>query len=154
MGDIKRINDSQKKLQGHDRFVKNSPVTKPIARLWPVPAGLGDQGRAFYHRVGRVLVQAKVLTELDRDSFVLLASTLDTIHEATETLKAEGYTIAGTRGTAKTHPCISLRKNAVSDFLCLIGRFGLTPKDRSQIDLPVDSNPKDPARDFLFGGRK
>jgi P27 family predicted phage terminase small subunit len=154
MADVKRIPDAQKRLQGHSRFVKNSPEVKPINRLWPVPDHLEDHGKKFYHRVGAVLIKARLLTELDRDSFLLLASTLDTIHEATETLQRDGYTVPGTQGSLKAHPAISLKKNAVADFLTLCSKFGLTPKDRSQLDIPVDPNADDPARAFLFGGKQ
>jgi P27 family predicted phage terminase small subunit len=154
MGDIKRIKDSQKKLQGHGRFVKATPEIRPVARLWPVPDHLEDHGKKFYHRVGAVLIKARLLTELDRDSFILLASSVDTLHDATETLQRDGYTVPGTQGSVKAHPAISLKKNAVSDFLTLCSKFGLTPKDRSQIDIPVDPNADDPARAFLFGGKK
>jgi len=153
MADIRRISDDQKKLQGQSRFVKNVPALQPIGKLWPVPQTLGKEGRFFFGRIGRQLVSARVLTELDRDSFTLLALAVDIIWETSEILKDEGYTVAGPQQTVKTHPVVRVRKSAFSDYIVLCSKFGLSPKDRSQIDLPKDPNPSDPHREFLFGKR-
>jgi P27 family predicted phage terminase small subunit len=154
MARIKEIMNWQKKLQGHKRFVKNTPEVKPITRLWITPKFLNEQGREFWTEAGRVLVKAKGLTELDKQTFSMLAASYGTVAAADEALMREGYTVPGRGETVVKHPLVAVRKNAMSEFVTLAQRFGLTPYDRNKIDLPVDSNPQDKARLFLFGGNK
>jgi P27 family predicted phage terminase small subunit len=149
------VSDKQKKLQGHGRFVKNVPSTKPIQRLWPIPSGLKAPGKRLWKTVGRILVAAKALTDLDYESFSQLAFTYDSIHDLRKTLANEGWTTAGrTPGSKVKHPAAVLLKSAMADFKWLSEKFGLNPLDRSRLSLPVDSNPEDKTRDFLFGGKK
>jgi len=45
MGEISKIGNRQKKLQGHGRFVKSTPDVKPVEKMWPTPDDLGEGGR-------------------------------------------------------------------------------------------------------------
>lgn len=149
------VSDAAKKLQGHGRFVKNVPSTKPITRLWPVPPGLKKPGKRLWRTAGRILVGARALTDLDYESFCELCFTRDAIFDLRETLAAEGWTAAGrTPGSKVKHPAAVLLKGSMADFKWLSEKFGLNPLDRGRLSLPVDSNPEDSTRDFLFGGRK
>lgn len=145
--------DSQKILQGHNRFIKNVPEVKPIDRMWPVPRDLGDSGKALWRGVGPLLVSARVLTELDRPMFMLMCSRADTVGRAQETIEREGFTVIGHGGIQKSHPAINALKNGINDLIRLMEKFGLSPADRNKIDLPVDAKPEDAARKFLFGSK-
>jgi len=154
MADKRKVSDIQKKLQGHDRFVKSVPDLKPIDKLWLSPRQLGDHGRELWRNAGRLLVKAKVLTELDKTAFSLMCESYQIVEAMTETLHKEGVAVPGAGGAEKAHPAISLRKAAMADLMRFMEKFGLTPKDRTQLDIATDKEPADPAREFLFGGKK
>ena len=151
----KLVSDSQKTLQGHSRFIKNVPDTKPITRLWPTPSELKTPGKKLWRTVGRILVSARTLTDLDYHSFFQLCATYDAIVDLRKTLADEGWTTTGRNpGSKVKHPAAVLLKSEMANFKWLSEKFGLNPLDRGRLSLPVDSNPEDKTRDFLFGSRK
>jgi P27 family predicted phage terminase small subunit len=154
MANIARISDSQKKIQGSSRWIKNTPPTKPIARLWATPADLGEKGKEFYRQVGARLVAAKVLTELDRYPFEELAALYEQLNELRAVLRRDGYVleqVINNQGTTQTkrHPAQAMYKETLAGFIGLAQRFGLTPYDRRRLDLQIDENPNDKTREFL-----
>jgi P27 family predicted phage terminase small subunit len=148
MGRKTEVNSKLKALQGHSRFIKNVPDVKPILKIWPAPADLGEAGRSLWLNQGPLLVKAKVLTDLDEPLFKLLCRSLDILDMTDKTLAAEGLTVMSKAAT-KAHPAIKLRGEAVAHVLALSARFGLTPYDRTKIDLRVDAEPDDDFRKFL-----
>ena len=62
MADIARINNAQKALQGSSRYIKNTPQTAPITRLWPVPLEFSERSKKFYHSIGKILVNENPAT--------------------------------------------------------------------------------------------
>jgi P27 family predicted phage terminase small subunit len=149
MARIQSITDKQKVLQGSKRFIKNVPDAKPIDRLWPAPADLKSAGRKFHKKIGNILVKSRVLTELDRYSWFELCYLAHHLSEVGKVLEAEGY-VCGIGERCKKHPAANVYKDFLSAFSKLCEKFGLSPADRRRIDLPVDKNPKDSVRDFLF----
>ena len=59
MGDIQHISEKQKKLQGAKRYIKNIPDTKPISKIWIPPKDLGEDGRKFNLKIGKILVKSQ-----------------------------------------------------------------------------------------------
>ena len=153
MGKIAEIGTKQKALQGHSRFIKNTPDVKPINRMWPTPGDLNEAGKALWEEQGSLLTKARVLTDLDKPTFLLLCRCLDVVTQADATLGEEGLTISNRDGE-RAHPAIKARKDAVADFIRLSEKFGLSPYDRNKLDLRVDSQPDDKMRRFLFGKNK
>jgi P27 family predicted phage terminase small subunit len=150
MAKIQSISDSQKKLQGHNRFVKNIPETKPITRLWPAPADLGDYGRQFYTSIGKILVRCKILTDLDKYTWFELCHSVEILMDLRKNLQTEGYCV-GFGDKVKKNPAATIYNEVSKQFWNNAAKFGLSPFDRRKIDLPVDSNPRDKVREFLFG---
>jgi P27 family predicted phage terminase small subunit len=149
------IDNDQKGLQGHGRFVKNTPNTKPIGKLWRMPKGLKTPGKRLWKTNGEILVGAKMLTDLDYESFSQLCFTYDAICFLRETLSEEGYTGKGrTDGSWVKHPAAPLLKSAMADFKWLSEKFGLNPLDRTRLNVPVDPNVDDEDREFLFGKKQ
>ena len=149
MADIAKITDAQKRLQGSSRYVKNSPVSKPVAKLWNAPKGMGPKARGYFSSIGRELVKAGVLTQMDRPQFEELCMLYQTVCDLRELLKEDGYVIRDSNGKPSRHPASVLYRDTLASFINLSQRFGLTPYDRKRIDLPVDKNTKDASREFL-----
>jgi P27 family predicted phage terminase small subunit len=150
MGDIQHVSNKRKRLQGHDRFIKNTPDTRPIEKLWRTPKSLDKYAKKFHREAGKLLVNAKVLTELDKYAWFELCNLFGHLANTNLILKREGYTI-GAGDKAKKHPAATLYNELFRQFQGSCVKFGLTPADRKKIDLPVDNNPNDPTRKFLFG---
>ena len=147
------IDDAQKRLQGQDRYIKNTPDTKPINRLWPAPDDLDAVSIEFHRRVGKLLVGAKVLTGLDRDAWFEGCRIIGHLSEINKILWHDGYTI-GRDEQKKKHPVATYYNELLKQFQGFCSRFGLTPADRKKIDMQVDDNANDLARQFLFGNKK
>jgi P27 family predicted phage terminase small subunit len=155
MGDITRTTDEEKRLKGQTRYIKNTPPTKPITRLWAAtsilkdyPNGLKEAARRFYSDIGGQLVKAKVLTNLDRESFIRLAILHGRLCELENRLAKEGETI--TQGDKTTrNPASITYKELFPQYLRLSEKYGLSPYDRRRLDLPTDDNPQDKSRKFL-----
>jgi P27 family predicted phage terminase small subunit len=152
MARITKISDKKKKLQGQNRFIKNSPNTKPITKLWPAQRDLRGPGRAFHKAAGKLLVSARVLTEIDRFQWFELCYLYQQMTELKEIIRKEGYVVTGSVGVKK-NPAMQLYNTAFTNFQKLSEKFGFSPLDRKKIDLPVDSNPDDPVRRFIFGNK-
>ena len=150
MARLTEINNSTKRLQGQDRFIKNTPDTKPILKLWRSPGDMTRPAKAFHKGIGNILVKAKVLTELDKFQWFELCYLYGQLVELRKIIRDEGFVLKGEKKTTR-HPAATIQKEVFSHFLKLSEKFGLTPADRAKIDLPVDDNPVDPAREFLFG---
>lgn len=104
--------------------------------------------------MGQTLVGAKVLTELDRHTFTVLARAFQQLADMQAVLDKEGYTISrcnqdGLICDERRHPALLGYKEALNAYMNLASRFGLTPYDRRRIDLPVDENQDDKHRKFF-----
>jgi P27 family predicted phage terminase small subunit len=153
MAKITKISDEKKKIQGTDRYIKNVPEAKPITALWKTPAGLSKAAQAFYKETGALLINAKVLTPLDRILFQQLPVLYDHLLKLEALLKKEGFT-AGGADYIKKHPAANARKEIFNDFVRICEKFGLSPYDRNRLNLPVDKEPEDQSRKFLFAKHK
>jgi P27 family predicted phage terminase small subunit len=156
MARLQTISNVQKKLQGSgsSRYIKASPDNKPLNKLWVTPPELKKQARAFYQRIGAALVRGKVLCELDLYSFITLCQVYQQLHDMQTQLDEDGYTVKeinsqGVVINEKRHPALIGHKEALTAFINMAQRFGLTPFDRKRIDLPVDENPNDKTREFF-----
>jgi P27 family predicted phage terminase small subunit len=150
MGDVQHISNGEKKLRGQNRYIKNIPDTKPISKIWLPPKDLGEAGRKFNLKIGKILVKAKVLAETDKYSWFQLCRLVDHLAKIEIILNTEGYTI-GSGDKTKKHPVATLYNELLKQFTSLCAKFGLTPFDKRKINLPVDKNPNDKVREFLFG---
>jgi P27 family predicted phage terminase small subunit len=108
---------------------------KAIGRLWPMPKNLIGYGAEFYTRVGRQLVSYEVLTDLDREAFISLASSYDLMMTSQDAIAKEGATVKGSKDEIKKHPGFTTYKMASDIFTKLSKRFYLAPSDREGVKL-------------------
>ena len=149
----KSLSNDVLRLQGHDRFIKNTPDTKPIMKLWNAPGDLGRPGKAFHKSVGGILLRAKVFTDLDRHLWFELCYLYEQMLKIRAIISIEGLVVRSGDKIVR-HPITTIQREVFTNFLKLSEKFGLTPLDRNKIDLPVDANPDDPTREFLFGNKR
>lgn len=106
---------------------------KSISRLWPMPSNLVGYGADFYTRVGRQLVSYEVLTDLDKEAFVSLASAYHLMMTAQDGIVEHGATVKGSKDEIKKNPSFTTFKMASDIFAKLSKRFYLAPSDREGI---------------------
>jgi len=110
---------------------------KSISRLWPMPINLTGYGADFYTRVGRQLVSCEVLTDLDKEAFVSLASAYHLMMTSQDGIAEHGATVKGSKDEIKKNPSFTTYKMASDIFAKLSKRFYLTPSDREGIKLKI-----------------
>ena len=108
-----------------------------IKTLWRIPDDLGEHGRVLFRRVGKALVKANALDDLDRESFETLCRDYDLMRKAQLELDRDGLTVATPNGDGlKKHPAFSIWKTAHDNYVRLCSHFGLSPMARG---LKVDT---------------
>ena len=116
-----------------------------LKQLWTPPDHLGEHGRKFWTRTGRILIAKGVLTPGDRESWTTMCVAYNRMTEAEIQMQTEGMTVDGYRGEKKKHPCFAIWKISCDQFTALSKEFGLTPASRSKIkieDPPEKDNEK------------
>jgi P27 family predicted phage terminase small subunit len=77
--------------------------------MWPTPDDLKEAGKALWEEQGSLLTKARVLTDLDKPTFLLLCKCLDVVTQADATLSEEGLTISNRDGK-RAHPLFCITK--------------------------------------------
>lgn len=116
-----------------------------IKRLWPMPKNLTLYGADFYKRVGKQLVNYEILTELDRESFLVLCISYHVMMTAQDGILEHGSVVRGSKDEIKKNPSFTNFKMAADIFHRLSKRFYLCPADREgvKIEKPVAKNEKE-----------
>jgi P27 family predicted phage terminase small subunit len=120
-----------------------------LARLWIPPPHIGEHGRGFWTRTGRILIEKGILTPGDRESFTALCLAYNRMIEAEIQMQKEGMTVTGSRGDTKKSPCFTIWKVSCDQFNLLAKEFGLTPASRNKIKVE-DPPEKDSEKNGFF----
>jgi P27 family predicted phage terminase small subunit len=151
MARIPEQSDKLKVLKGYRKSVKNGIGLAPISRLWDVPTDLDERAAEFYKRIGEILVEHRVLTNLDEFTFIWLAKMHSRLRRLEDTLSVEGDILINAKGKQYLHPAGNAHHKLFSSFRSLAERFGLTPYDRRKIDLKLEKLPDDDPDGRFFG---
>lgn len=118
-----------------------------------VPSHLNRWGKSFYKKIFEILVDSDVLTISDLDSLEILASEYGKYLEAQNQLKSEGYVIQGINKNGSTYlmssPWVNIANNAFKNYQSLMGKFGLSPSERSKISINHNKPENDPLQEFF-----
>jgi len=114
------------------------------------PKGMSQLGLGCWRRMVPRLIEAQVLTELDREMLAAFCECWAAYWDLKAIVQKEGYTTMGSRGNLRPHPAVGAMKVQL-DYVVRLGReFGLTPASRSRIEA-LPEPPTDPTAEFLFG---
>lgn len=108
---------------------------KSIERLWPAPKNLTGYAKDFYKRVGKQLISCGVLSELDRESFISLASAYHIMNVSLDNINTMGAVVTGSKDEVKKNPSFTNYKMASDIFTKLSKRFYLCPQDRAGVRI-------------------
>lgn len=134
----------QHKLDGtyrHDRH-DNTVEGDPLMILPDVPDRLTGRSRKEFTKLGNILVDKGILTDLDLHLFEMYCSQFLIIDKAYKELKDKGVMLEGSRGMIKS-PAFGVLKESIELQNRISAKFGFTPVDRAGIKLQtnVDLDP-------------
>ena len=115
-----------------------------LARLPTAPAFLSPVAKAEWRRMGRLLLDAGLLTNLDTVALALYCSAHAHYVEAEAMLQEHGSTTHGQRGGIVQSPYVAIANQAMAQMQRLLGEFGMTPAARSRIpkEQPPERHPR------------
>lgn len=160
-----------KVLEGTDRADRINPA-EPRPPLIEVgtrpPAWLRNKlARAYWRELVPILSRARILALTDTTALVILAKAygrwrsyedfLEANGETYETGRAstakEGEAVEATGKLLRPRPEVAMRDKAEDRLVLLLGKFGMTPSDRTRISA-LPELVGDPAEEFLRGHRR
>lgn len=106
--------------------------TAPPATAEP-PDGLTGHALAKWSELAPQLIEAGVLTELDRDCLLAYCLAFSTVIEAQRVLDRSGVVIKGYRNSPVTNPYLRARNQALEMMRRFAEQLGLSPSSRGRI---------------------
>jgi P27 family predicted phage terminase small subunit len=122
-------------LHGDRRDRINVGEPQPPPGELSCPDWLPARGRQLWDELAPELEARGVLTLWDADAFAGVCWWWATFRDAQERIDADGVLVKGYRGSRVKHPAHQVARDAWAMFLQAAARFGLTPSDRSQLDV-------------------
>ena len=120
--------------------LKGNPGCRPLNIAEPKPTGspvcpdwLEDEAKAEWERMGKILEDMGVLTEVDTMAFAGYCQAYARWKEAEEFLSQHGSIIRTPNGYLQQVPQVSIAQTNLKIMLKFCEQFGLTPSARSRI---------------------
>lgn len=134
-----------KELQGNPgkRAVPSQrPPPERRRRAPSPPEWLSDDARGEWHRVARVLISTRVLTETDLTALAAYCDAYGRWREARKLLEDQGLTVETMMGGTKVHPAWTIANQSMSQMRAFMAEFGMTPSSRSRVhvDAPAEKS--------------
>lgn len=143
------------------RVLEGNPSHRPLPPNEPkplvltefsAPEWLTETGQRAYLAIAPELAKAGLLTRIDVMALGMLCDAMADYLDAAAVLKAEGrtYEHENTRGSIvlKDRPEVRQKAEAWGRVLELMLRFGMTPGDRTRIQVSLDTDDDDPFEQF------
>jgi P27 family predicted phage terminase small subunit len=145
-----------------DRGNPDEPQPPPVLEAPPPPARLREFGRLEWQRVAPILVNTRVLTQVDLSCLEAYCRHYQEALEADAFLDANGKTYeygvgegAARRVMYRERPEVRQARDAWRDMLVAAGKLGLTPADRTRVrgTSALDDRTTSGDDDRFFGTR-
>lgn len=139
--EIKRIEGNPGKRPLNDA----EPATEN--KLPSAPSHLSAEARKEWRRIGHDLLDAGLMSKIDRAALASYCQCWARWVEAETQLKKHGPIVKSPSGYPIQNPWLSIANKAMAQMLKVLPEFGMTPSSRSRIR--VDSSQTDDLEDFL-----
>ncbi len=150
----KPVPQGVRELRGTDRADRSNPdEPKPPVELPDPPAHLTPTAIEVWYRVGRALVELRVLTAIDLDAFGSYCTLVSRVAELERKIKVDDYKTVGSSGTPIQNPEVRTLNELRAQLLRHAVEFGLTPSSRSRIRTVKEQRARG-LDSWLTGGRK
>ena len=130
----------------------NENEPKPPKKAPRCPSWLEDEAKKEWKRMGKILEQMGLLTDMDMAAFAGYCQAFARWKEAEEFLSQHGSIVRTPNGYLQQVPQVTIAQTNLKIVLKFCEQFGLTPSARSRI--AADNAPADPKDDMemLLGG--
>ena len=127
-----------KKLDGNPgKRSLNVDEPKPTVKQPTCPAHLVGQARTEWYRMVKLLIELRLLTEIDRAALAGYCQAWARWVEAENQIRAEGMTITTEKGNIIQSPYVGIANQAMKQMRSFLIEFGMTPSSRSRVKLPT-----------------
>ena len=131
-----------------DRINRREP--KPRAGLPSPPEELDDAVRAIWdYTIGEIEIM-RTATPADRDALVAYCEAVVIHRRASAELAEVGLTLEGAKGNTVRNPLVQIQRDAAMTIKAFAAEFGLSPRSRSEFEVPEArdgaSSTRDPGR--------
>ena len=124
---------------------------KPRVEIPPCPQWLTAEGKREYKRHAKMLVELRVLTEVDRLALAAMVNEFAKWREAEEMVKELGAVITSDRtGAPYLNPWQNIASTHFKNMVKLMVEFGLTPASRARIEAQPEEEKQTSLADKLF----
>ena len=120
------------------RLNREEPIPSDIAPVI-APASISDGGREVWDRLAPDLVDKKMLTSWDVDTFVVFCEAVATYHDC-RALMGREYTAQGAAGGVIKSPYWQIMRDCSAVMAQYSSRFGMTPGDRASLKAGADDD--------------
>lgn len=129
---------------------KNEPNPGKPGRTPSVPSWLGDDAREIWKSYARQLWEIDLLTDIDVDALAALCESTALYREAVRAIARNGAVEVTDKGYYYASPWVNIRNQALGQMKQLWAVFGMTPSDRSRLNVGSDEAEEvDPFEAFL-----
>lgn len=115
-----------------------------------IPKDIEKEAKEYMTNVIKILEENGVMKDLDTAALTMLARNYSMFIKASKQLELEGLTVTSDRGNIAPHPAIKIAKDAQTQAMRVMEKFGLTAKDRTKIaKLSDNSKELSPLEQFV-----
>lgn len=129
----------------------NANEPKPVKKAPRCPAWIEEEAKKEWKRMGRVLEQMGLLTEMDMTAFAGYCQAYARWKEAEEFITQHGTMIRTPNGYLQQVPQVSIAQTSLKIMLKFCEQFGLTPSARSRIVAGENSSDLTDEMEQLLG---
>lgn len=124
-----------KALEGcrEDRVNREEPI--PAEGAISPPAELDSEAQSVWDRLAPDLIEKRVLTSWDVDSFAAFCRSAALYERASREAVDAEFTVPGSHGGSVQNPVFRIVAMAAADMRAFGQRFGLTPGDRASLKV-------------------
>jgi P27 family predicted phage terminase small subunit len=122
--------------------------TEPKQKVPKMPSGLNESEQRIWKRLVPRVAKLCILDDNDLFALVDLCRCLVRLEECERDISERGLLIEGERGPVKNPSC-QLARQYRDAFARWCQRFGLSPADRTRLDIPERPGEPDPLEEFL-----
>ena len=98
-----------------------------------IPTDIEKEAKEYMKNVIQMLDESGVMQDVDNAALTMLARNYSMFIKASKQLEKDGLTVVSDRGNIAPHPAIKIAKDAQTQAMKVMEKFGLTAKDRTKI---------------------
>lgn len=115
-----------------------------------IPTDIEKEAKEYMKNVIQMLDESGVMQDVDNAALTMLARNYSMFIKASKQLEKDGLTVTSDRGNIAPHPAIKIAKDAQTQAMKVMEKFGLTAKDRTKIaKLSDNSKELSPLEQFV-----